>query len=75
MPPGLRETVFTFTNGLIRGYYKEAHTDQSREQVARARAPVRYVRVGLTSQDEFVDALDRECASTNRSERRHNGTC
>ena len=59
LPPGLRETVFNFYEWIDRGHYKEAH-QISLENKWLERGPDTYVRVGLTSQDEFVDALNRE---------------
>jgi len=59
LPPGLRETVSNFYEWIDRGYYKEAH-QISLENKWLERGPDTYVRGGLTSQDEFVNALNQE---------------
>ena len=59
LPPGLRETVFNFYEWIDRGYYNEAH-QVSLENKWLERGPDTYVRVGLTPQEEFVNALNRE---------------
>ncbi len=56
---GLRETVFNFYEWIDRGYYKEAY-QISLENKWLERGPDTYVRAGLTSQDEFISALNWE---------------